>query len=288
MTQDISAAQSMTGFGSAEKDGCRVEIRSLNHRFLDISIKAPSFLNQHEMTFRAAIKERFTRGKIDVNISVSSEEAATLKVNGEIAGRIHEALNRLRRDFSMPGDVDIGTMAYFHEMFMETDLSFDIDRILEVFGRAVEGLFIMREKEGRALVKELATAILDLQTMNNEVRGLSRQAVKEAGDKLSERIRTFLEGADIDANRVLQEVAIIASKLDITEEISRIDSHLQQFGEVLAGGGIIGRKLDFVTQELNREVNTIASKSGSFSIAKLTVEMKTEIEKMREQVQNLQ
>lgn len=281
-------AESMTGFGSAERSGCRVEIRSLNQRFLEIYIKAPSFLNQHEMAFRTLLRGRFSRGKLDVSISLSGEAAADLKVNQAIAGRIYRALRSLQQDNSIPGEMDINGMAYFHDMFMETDFAYDIDEIMQIFEEAAGGLHQMRSREGQLLVDELNRLIGLLSDMSAEMKILSAQAAPEVFKRLQEKIGALLEGRDIDQNRMHQEIAILASKFDISEEIARLDCHIQQFREILMADGMIGRKLDFLVQELNREVNTMSSKSVEYGVSKLTVDMKTEIEKIREQVQNLQ
>ena len=278
----------MTGFGSAERAGCRIEIRSLNQRFLDISVKAPSFLNQHEMMFRTVLKDRFSRGKLDVNISMTGEAAAEPKVNREAAGRIYRALSSLQEDFSIPGEMDIRSMAYFHDMFMETESSFDIEEIKGIFEEAVESLYRMRSREGQLLVGEMERLIDSLGRMNAEMRELCAKAAPDAGRKLRDRISGLLDSQDVDPVRLHQEIAVLAAKFDVTEEIARLDCHIQQFREVLGSDGIIGRKLDFLVQELNREVNTMSSKSVDYGISRLTVDMKTMIEKLREQVQNLQ
>jgi uncharacterized protein (TIGR00255 family) len=281
-------AQSMTGFGSAEESRCRVEIRSLNQRFLDISIKSPSFLNQHEMTFRNILRERFNRGKFDVSISVSGDATADLKLNKEVAGRIFSALRSLQEEFAIPGQVDINSIANFHDMFMVADISFDIETIKNVFEEAVENLYHMRSREGQLLVREIGSIVDVLGAMNSEMRTRSAQAAPEAAARLKERMTALFENREIDPVRMHQEIAILASKADITEEIARFDSHIQQFREVLGSDGIVGRKLDFLVQELNREVNTMSAKSVDFNVSKLAVDMKTEIEKIREQAQNLQ
>ncbi len=280
--------QSMTGFGSAEKAGCRVEIRSLNQRFLDIHIKAPSFLNQHEMTFRSMVKERFSRGKFDVNILITGEAAAELKVNAKVAWSILAALRKLQEDFAIPGDLDIKGLAYFHDMFMETDVSYDIHEIIGVFREALDGLSSMRVREGAMLVEELNTLTASLEAMNKTMKQLSISSAAQVADRLQQRLRQLIGTSDLDQNRMHQEIALLAGKIDISEEIARFDCHIRQLKEVLGSNGIIGRKLDFLVQELNREVNTMSSKSVEYDISNLAVHMKTEIEKMREQVQNLQ
>ncbi|MBI5075951.1 MAG: YicC family protein [Nitrospirae bacterium] len=280
-------AQSMTGFGSAEKAGCRVEIRSLNQRFLDIYIKAPSFLNQHEMTFRNILRSRFNRGKFDVSISINGEAAADLKVNNVAAGRIFNALSAIQEEFRMPGTLDINSMAYFHDKFMETDVSFDIEEVQRIFDEAVDSLQVMRGREGQLLAEELLRLVDSLEAMNREMKSLIAKAMPEAGARLQDKLKVLLGNNEMDPVRMQQEIAILASKVDIAEETARLDCHIQQFRELL-GSDIAGRKLDFLVQELNREVNTMSSKSADYGISRLAVDMKTEIERIREQVQNLQ
>lgn len=283
----IAMAQSMTGFGSAEKSGCRVEIRSLNQRFLDIYIKAPSFLSQHEIAFRNVLRGRFNRGKFDVMISITGEAAAELKVNNVVAGRIFNALRILQEEFKMPGALDINSMAYFHDKFMETDVSFDSEEVQRVFDEAVDSLQAMRSREGQLLAEELIRLIDSLEAMNRQMKDLIVKAMPEAVVRLQEKLSTLLGNTEIDPARMNQEIAILASKVDIAEETARLESHIQQFRELL-GSDIAGRKLDFLVQELNREVNTMSSKSADYGISRLAVDMKTEIERIREQVQNLQ
>jgi uncharacterized protein (TIGR00255 family) len=279
--------QSMTGFGSAEKNGCRVEIRSLNHRFLDIYIKAPAFFNQFEISFNA-LKGRFSRGKIDVNFLISENVNKYVDINTDFVVKIYAAIKRLQEDLSIPGRLDINAIANFREMFIETSQKYDIDAINIVFQQALESLYKMRMKEGEALAAGLQPMIDFLNFMNEKIKNLSTKVLSNAKEKLNDRLKVLLEGNDIDSNRLLQEAAVMAAKLDVTEEIVRIESHLRQFREILTDGDIIGRKLDFILQELNREVNTISSKSADYSIASLTIEMKTELEKIKEQVQNIQ
>jgi uncharacterized protein (TIGR00255 family) len=280
--------QSMTGFGSAEKDGCRVEIRSVNHRFLDISMRSPSFLNQLEIPFRNVVKERFARGKVDITIAVSELASAALEINTEAVRKMYHAFTELQNELSVKGEIDINTFIGLHEMFIETKPNYDLDFITAVFSRALDDLAGMRCKEGDALSSELLRGAGSLGVLNETIRASCDRVLTEVKDKFNERLKLLLDGQDIDDNRILQEAAVFAAKLDIAEEIARIDSHLSQFREILAAGGIIGRKLDFILQELNREVDTIASKSADYGVSSIAIGMKTEIEKMREQVQNIQ
>jgi uncharacterized protein (TIGR00255 family) len=280
--------QSMTGFGSAERNGCRVEIKSVNHRFLDIYVKAPSSLNQMEIPLRNMVKERFARGKFDITITMSELASAAVEINPEAVRKMYHAFKDLQGELCIKGEIDINTFIGLHEMFIETQQKYDLEEIATIFARALDDLAGMRSKEGETLAAELSRIALTVGASNEEIMASFDRVLSEIKDKFNEKLRTLLEGQDVEEGRILQEAAIFAAKLDIAEETARINSHLAQFREVLSGGGIIGRKLDFILQELNREVNTIASKSTDYGISGVTVEMKTAIEKMREQVQNLQ
>ncbi|MEJ2695092.1 MAG: YicC family protein [Candidatus Sulfobium sp.] len=281
-------AQSMTGFGNAEKEGCRIEIRSINHRFLDIYVHAPAFLNQLEIPFRNMLKERFSRGKFDISVTVSALAAVDFSVDSAFVRRIYGVFSSLQEELSIGGQIDINTLIGLHGMFMETKQAVDIDMAAAVFRAALDDLHKMREREGETLAGELGSMAESLVGMNGKISNLAGRVPGEAKEKFAERMRVLLQGQEVDPARVLQEAAVIAARLDISEEITRIESHARQFMEILVSGDIIGRKLDFILQELNREVNTIASKSTDYEISRLTVDMKTVIEKIREQVQNIQ
>jgi uncharacterized protein (TIGR00255 family) len=280
--------QSMTGFGSAEQDGCRVEIRSLNQKFLDISIKAPASLNQLDITFRNSIKELFSRGKFDVSVSVSGESSTELRINTGLVGQMMGTFRQLQADFSVPGTIDINTLISLHERFIETGHHVDSEMITAVFRQALGNLHAMRLQEGACLAAALQQLTGTVLEMREKISGLCSRVTLAAHEKFAERIRTLLDGKDIDSTRMLQEAAVMATKIDIAEELTRLGSHISQFSSTLAQGGSIGRKLDFILQECNREVNTIASKSVDYEISSITVDMKTVIEQLREQVQNIQ
>jgi uncharacterized protein (TIGR00255 family) len=280
--------QSMTGFGSAEREGCRIEIRSINHRFLDIYWRAPSFLNHLEIPFRTIIKEQFSRGKIDIAITISERIASEPDINTDFVKKIYGALRKLQEELAIKGDIDINTVAGLHDMFIGTAQKYDSSAVTDVFKEALADLRTMRLREGESLAAEIERMAGALRGMNEKIKSMSDKVVADITEKFRERLKLLLEGREIDVSRILQEAAIIAAKLDISEEVARIESHIGQFREILSAGGIIGRKLDFILQELNREVNTTASKSADYGLSSLTVEMKTEIEKIREQVQNIQ
>ncbi|MFZ6016307.1 MAG: YicC/YloC family endoribonuclease [Nitrospirota bacterium] len=278
----------MTGFGSAEKNGFRVEIRSLNHRFIDIAIKLPPYLNYHDIPLRNILKERFRRGRFDVSVLTTGHEPTQLSINKELARRIYTAFQDLQKELSIPGQIDIDTLANYRELIIEEELEYDVDALYTAFTEAISKLEAMRMQEGEMLSKELRNSAGSLNVLNNKIKSLCPNMLTCYREKLSERLKAILGGMEPDNVRIMQEAAIMAERLDISEEVSRIENHLKQFIEILNGGNIIGRRLDFLLQEINREVNTMASKSSDYNISSLTVEMKIEIEKMREQVQNIQ
>lgn len=283
--------QSMTGIGIAEKNGYKIEVRSLNHRFLDISVKSPPFLTHLDMLFRNVLKERFSRGKIDVSISAGSQAVRDFRVNSNLASQIFTAFETLQKDMDLPGKIEITSLLPFHALFLEIDESYDQDAIMELFKDAAGHLADMRTEEGKALSDALIRMVQTLKEMNGRVKGECADTLQAVRDKFSERLQALLAGLEPDRQRILQEAAILAMKYDIAEETARIDSHLEQFSRLLAdanGHAAIGKKLDFIIQELNREVNTIGSKSSGYALSALAVEMKTVVEQMREQVQNIQ
>jgi uncharacterized protein (TIGR00255 family) len=280
--------QSMTGFGSAENNDFRVEIRSLNHRFIDILIKMPPFMSQYEIPLRNILKERFHRGRFDVTISTNNHKAMQLKINKELARNIYIALQDLQKELAINGTISMDTLTGYSELLIEEEPKYDIDALYSAFNEAASNLEAMRMREGNLLSEELYRRMESLNMMNNEIKLIVPNEVVRWREKLTEKIKMIIGAEAIDASRITQEAAIIAEKIDISEEISRIENHIKQFMEILGNGIIIGRKLDFILQEINREVNTLAYKSTDYNISKLVVEMKTEGEKMREQVQNIQ
>jgi len=278
----------MTGFGIAEDENFRIEIRSVNHRYIDISIKMPPYMNQYDIPLRNVIKERFRRGKFDIAISTSNHSAGQLHLNKEMAKDIYTSLQTLQNELSLPGHITIDTLAEYKELLVEKEPTFDSNTLYNVFHRAISDLEAMRMKEGELIARDVVRRVEQLHTMNNEIKTLVPKEGARLQEKLTERMSMMLKDEAIDSNRIMQEVAIMAEKSDISEEVNRIENHVKQFGDILYGDTAVGRKLDFLLQEINREVNTLAYKSHDYTIAKLVVDMKTEVEKIREQVQNIQ
>jgi uncharacterized protein (TIGR00255 family) len=280
--------QSMTGFGSATHNDFTVEIRSLNHRYMDITIKMPPYMNQHEIPLRNILKGKFQRGKFDVSVSINSNKVMHLKINKELAGNIHAALQNLQKEFSLPGTISIETLSEYREILMEEEPHYNTDSLYTAFHDAASKLEAMRIREGSPLSEEFHKRIASLHEMNNIIKSRAPGEVERWRERFTERLKLIVDAGTLDNNRILQEAAVMAEKLDISEELSRIENHLKQFTEILDDGKTIGKKLDFLLQEINREVNTLSYKSGDYSISNIAVNMKTEIEKIREQVQNIQ
>ncbi|NWF51521.1 MAG: YicC family protein [Nitrospirae bacterium] len=280
--------QSMTGFGCAEKNGFRVEIRSLNHRFIDISLKLPPYLSQYDIYLRNIIKEKFHRGKFDISITTDNNSFVQIFINKEMARKIYNIFQDLQKELSIPGMITIDTLMGYREFFVEEKHQYKVDSLFEAFNEAISNLEQMRLKEGKVLTEEQLQRADLLNKINNKIKSLTLHILDRQKEKFSERLSLLIKSKDVDSVRLMQEAAIMAEKLDISEEVSRIENHVQHFIETLKTGNNIGKKLDFLLQEISREVNTIASKSSDYTISSLTVDMRIEIEKMREQAQNIQ
>jgi uncharacterized protein (TIGR00255 family) len=278
----------MTGFGSASDADFSVEIRSLNHRFIDFSIKMPAFLNQHEIPLRNILKEHFARGRFDINIALNEQKQPQVKWNSTMAKSLLGALEGMQEELSLPGKIDIQTFAQYRDILIEAEPSYDTNALYRIFHKAALSLKEMRIREGNLLAEEIHKRADALKAMIGTIQLRAPDELVRWREKFTARLRLILDAGMVDNSRILQEAAMMAEKLDISEEISRIENHIMQLGEVLDSGDIVGKKLDFLLQELNREVNTLACKSGEYALSAIVIEMKTEIEKMREQVQNIQ
>jgi uncharacterized protein (TIGR00255 family) len=278
----------MTGFGSSSDADFSVEIRSLNHRFIDFSIKMPAFLNQHEIPLRNILKEHFARGRFDINIALNEQKQPQVKWNSTMAKSLLGALEGMQEELSLPGKIDIQTFAQYRDILIEAEPSYDTNALYRIFHKAALSLKEMRIREGNLLAEEIHKRADALKAMIGTIQLRAPDELVRWREKFTARLRLILDAGMMDNSRILQEAAMMAEKLDISEEISRIENHIMQLGEVLDSGDIVGKKLDFLLQELNREVNTLACKSGEYALSAIVIEMKTEIEKMREQVQNIQ
>ncbi|MCL0037685.1 YicC family protein [Thermodesulfovibrionales bacterium] len=278
----------MTGFGAAEVDGFKAEVRSLNHKYIDISIKMQTVFMRHEIPIRNLIKERFTRGKFDVIVSLTDRKKQRIRIDKEAAKEFYNAFLDLQRDLSVPGSLNIDFFSGYRELLFTEDSEYNVDTLFHAFRDAISKVEEMRKHEGTILAKELTGRLKTLKEIHGEIEELSSGMPQKLKEAISKRANEIASDLVFDESRLEQEIALMAQKSDVTEEIERFRSHLQQFDSFLLSGDAVGRRLDFLLQEMNREANTIAAKAGGTKIIKLTIEIKNEIERLREQVQNIQ
>lgn len=278
----------MTGYGAFEKNGFRVEIRSVNHRFLDMYIRLSPLLNEHEIPIRNIVKNQFSRGKFDISITTTHEAKVKFTLNTALARDIYRGLEDLRKELSISGPIDINTLMNYRELILSEKPEYDAGSLYDVLQRALSQLEAMRRDEGKKISGDIIERIGSLERMREKIAKLCPEIIAEFKAKFPQRIQELMSGIGIDKERVFQETAFLIDRSDITEELTRIDNHLIQFRKILKDGDTIGKRLDFLLQELNREVNTIAAKASDYRISAIAIDMKSEIEKIREQVQNIQ
>jgi uncharacterized protein (TIGR00255 family) len=291
--------RSMTGYGRAEESGADAriscEVRSLNNRYLDVQIKAPRSLLSLESRIKKAVQERFSRGRFDISISRSSEQDAAeqIVINEALAMQYIRALRSLKEQQGLAGDVDVSTVAGFPDIVTRVEKQESLDELWTVvsrcLGRSLDELDRMRGEEGGALAQDMLSRIKAIEQMADVVRTAAPDAVESARKRMTESLARLLAEPPEPA-RLAQEIALLAERTDITEELTRLGIHLRRFREMLAVAPQdgVGRKLDFLIQELGREANTIASKSLNADISHTVVNIKAELEKIREQAQNIE
>ena len=290
--------KSMTGFGRcevAENDRkFTVEIKSVNHRYLDVNIKMPKALGFFESSIRSELKSYISRGKVDVFISYEdfSEKTSVVRYNRDLAAEYLGYLRRMAQDFQLEDDVRVSVLARFPEIFTMEETGVDEEELWKELRRAVVGAARMfvdtRVAEGEHLKEDLLEKLEGMRRKVDFISERAPQIVEEYHRRLEERVRELLEDTSVDEGRLLTEVTIFADKVCVDEEIVRLCSHIETTRDTLQEGGDIGRKLDFIAQEMNPEANTILSKSGNLEISNCAIELKTEIEKVREQIQNIE
>lgn len=279
--------QSMTGYGAVEKAGFRIEARSVNHRFLDISFRMPPFLQPYEIQMRSVVKSLVTRGKVEIRISLTGEAGLQLGINRAFIKEFFTVLRDIKGELSLESEPSLDHLFWFRDLIFEEEPNYDPDELLDVLKDAMQKMVLMRETEGEHLKKALLESLDVLESHLSEVIKLSSNTFEQRYQKIRERLVELL-GDSVDETRLIQEAALLADRADIEEEIERIKSHTGQFRKIISQGGTIGRKMDFILQELLRETNTIGSKTSEYAISERVVHMKTEIERMKEQVQNIQ
>ena len=290
--------KSMTGFGRCEvlKDSRKftVELKSVNHRYLDVNIRMPKKLNFFETSIRTLLKSYADRGKVDIFITYEdlSQSQVSVKYNAALAAEYLKYLNQMAEEFSLDNDVRVSTLSRYPEVFTMEECSEDEDELWNGLKEALEGAFSqfveMRTKEGERLKEDI---LLKLHLLSEQIRFIEERApqiIAEYRTKLEEKMRELLEDTQIDDNRIAAEVILFADKICTDEEVVRLKSHIQHMKETLEESNGIGRKLDFIAQEMNREANTILSKANDLDISNRAISLKTEIEKIREQIQNIE
>jgi uncharacterized protein (TIGR00255 family) len=280
--------QSMTGFGQAEEKGVRVEVRSVNHRYLDPRFRIPVFINPYEITLRNMIKERFARGRFDVTIALTEKADVKLTINRGLALNLFQALRGLQEDLGLKEGPSLDHLFWFRDILFREEPGYNPEDLICVFESALDRLVEMRQREGENLVDDILTMVDALEKYLEAVRTEVEGTLEKTYEWIRARISELVKERTIDDTRLLQEAAFLSEKADISEEITRVQSHISQVRKIISEGGTIGRKLDFLLQELLREINTIGSKSSEYRVSDLVIQMKTEIEKIKEQVQNLQ
>ncbi len=289
--------KSMTGYGKANQEidfrKYQVEIKSVNHRYLDISVRLPRELNYLEDYIKKSISAKIKRGKIDVFITFenNSKEGKKIKINTQLAKNYIAELRKLANEENLLTDIQVTEIAKYPDVLSiqenqdDEKIKFELLKVVE---ESTDNLIGMRKAEGEKIAEDLNKRLDIIQEKINELDKFSTGLIEEYVVKLEERIKQILKEQEIDKNRLAQEVVIYADKCSIQEEITRLNSHIAQFKNILQSDEAVGKKIDFIIQEMNRETNTIGSKSNSLDVTNGVIDMKTEIENLREQVQNIE
>ena len=290
--------KSMTGYGRARemRNGrdITVEVRSVNNRYLDCTVKMPRAYIFAEDRMKARVQQAISRGKVDVFVTIdaSAADEAVVAVNEPLARGYYEALTRLKTMFSLPGEVTPEVLAKFPDVLAITKSEEDVEAIAAdicaVLDDALAAYNDMRAVEGEKLAADVAGRVTTIETVVGKVEERSPQTVAAYRQRLEAKMQEVLQSTTIDESRILTEAAIFADKIAVDEETVRLRSHIAQLRAMLASDEPVGRKLDFLIQEVNRECNTIGSKCSDLTIAQDVVNMKAEVEKIREQVQNME
>ena len=289
----------MTGFSRHENQNedltCKVEIRSTNNRFIDINVRLPKSLATLELPLKKMVKSRCARGSFDISIAVgknsASETDLEVTANLSLATEYLNAFKKIQDDLGLKGEIDINTILAQRDV-VKPELKKVEDSYEEIVMQTVEktlnDLIKMREEEGSNLEKDIINQISSVKALGKSISTRQSITVQQFQEKLKEKIKTLTAGIEIDPARIAQESALLADRCDVTEELVRLESHLEQFNKLVASHEPQGRKLEFLTQEINREVNTMGSKTIDLEVSKAVIEMKSCLEKTREQLANIE
>lgn len=290
--------RSMTGFGRCEKTvnnyDISVEIKAVNHRYADYNIKLPRVYNFLEEDVKKYLQQYIVRGKVDVYLTIYKEldDSKEIILNEALAESYVKALKRIAERFDVRDDISVSSVARFNDVFdvKHTEEDEEIVRasVLEVLGEALSGFIAAREREGQKLAADMIARVDLIRNEVIKIEKIAPDTVIEHKNNIEQRIRELLGDATVDENRLLTETAIYADKLSVNEEIVRLKCHLEEFDRIMEKGDAVGRRLDFLLQEMNRETNTIGSKCNNLEISNIVINIKSELEKVREQLQNLE
>ena len=288
----------MTGYGRAVETvngrEFTVELRSVNNRYLDCTVKMPRSVSFAEEVVKQAVKQAVSRGKVDVFISIKSENSDDTKIslNASVLEGYLSAMRQMVSEFGVRDDISVSTVSRLPEVFTVEKPEVDEEQLktdlMSVVAKALEGYNAMRVTEGKALDADLRSRGNTILELVSQVEAGNSQTVADYRTRLENKLKEVLANTAIDESRILTEAAIFADKVAVDEETVRLRSHLQQMNTMLTGGGAVGRKLDFLLQEMNREANTIGSKCTDVRLARIVVDIKAELEKIREQTQNIE
>ena len=290
--------RSMTGFGrseiATEQRKIIIEMKAVNHRYSDVNIKMPKKLSIFETSMRSLLKQQVQRGMIDIFVTYEdyTEQNVTLKYNEELAAEYMKYLMQMSDTFQLDKDVKISALAKMPDVFTLEESNIDEEEIQkqleEAFRLAIKDFIITREKEGEHLKQDLLKKLEGMLEGVCYIEERSPVLIQAYREKLEAKVKELLGNSNFDESRVMTEVVLYADKICVDEEIVRLKSHITNMVHLLKEGGFIGRKLDFIAQEMNREANTILSKMNDISIVNTAIDLKTDIEKVREQIQNIE
>ncbi len=290
--------KSMTGFGRAEaSDSDRkitIEMKSVNHRYFEPAMKMPKKLNIYEAGIRTILKKYINRGKVDIFVTYEdySESKFCLKYNEELANEYMSVFNYMAEQFDIPNDITVSSLSHYPEVITMEEQSGDDDAVWHLLEKAVENACVQfvesRITEGEKLKADLLEKLDYMTGLVDEIENRSPGIIEEYRQRLEDKVAELLCDTPVDENRIATEVTIYADKICVDEETVRLRSHIESTKDELIEGGSVGRKLDFIAQEMNREANTILSKANDLETSNCAISLKTEIEKVREQIQNIE
>ena len=290
--------KSMTGFGAGDAETAdfkvHIEVKAVNQRFLETNYHMPYSMNMFENQLTKKIKEYASRGKLDINIRFQDlrDKAVTVKVDKGLVAAYGQALQEISSQLELSAPVTAAQMASYPDVLKLNEENADLEAaqpvLMQAMEQALESFVAMREAEGQNIQRDLLARIGTLENFVGELEKLAPEIVAAYRQRLENLLREYLAKEDIEESRIIQEVALFTDKVNYTEETVRLRSHFDQFRQIITAGEPVGRKLDFLIQEMNREINTVASKANSAGAAQFVVDVKSEIEKIREQIQNIE